>query len=199
MHRIGGKYNDAWHYQHMLDPTITSPGSIMPPYNWLFKQAIDENKIVGKINALRKLGVPYKEGYEDNEYGKGIEAINDLRMQAKGIAESLAVDGFETEPEAEIVALIAYLQRLGTAASTKKVVKPSQGACKFALPCCNISPSDGEPKGRPKPRKSRAVSVTTEPLRMNGRKVSVATIALGSTWRNMMVRSPTPSARAART
>jgi cytochrome c oxidase cbb3-type subunit I/II len=114
LHRIGSKYNDAWHYQHMLDPTITSPGSIMPPYNWLFTTAIDEEKVVGKINALRKLGVPYKEGYEEGEYGKGIEAIGDLRMQAKGIVERLAADGFETEPEAEIVALIAYLQRLGT-------------------------------------------------------------------------------------
>jgi len=114
LHRTGGKYNDAWHYQHMLDPTITSPGSIMPSYNWLFTSAINEGKVAGKINALRKLGVPYKEGYEEDNDGKGAEAIGDLRMQAKGIVESLAADGFETEAEVEIVALIAYLQRLGT-------------------------------------------------------------------------------------
>lgn len=112
LHRTGGKYNDAWHFQHMLDPTITSPGSIMPPYTWLFTTAINEDKTAGKINALRKLGVPYKEGYEED--GSGSEAIGDLRMQANAIVESLAVDGFETDPKAEIVALIAYLQRLGT-------------------------------------------------------------------------------------
>ena len=59
------------------------------------------------------------------------------------------------------------------------------------------SPSEGEPGGRPKPRKSSEVSVVIEPLRMKGRKVSVATMAFGSRWRNMMVTLPTPSARAA--
>ena len=84
-------------------------------------------------------------------------------------------------------------------ASTKKAVKPSQGACKFALPCFSISPNDGEPKGSPKPRKSRAERVMTEPERMKGRKVRVATMALGSTCLNMMTTSLAPSARAART
>ena len=107
LHRIGGKYNHAWHYQHMLDPTITSPGSIMPPYPWLFFQSIDESKTAGKIKALRKIGVPYEAGYED-------VANDDLQRQAKEIADGLSVDGITTPAEAEIVALIAYLQRLGT-------------------------------------------------------------------------------------
>src|SRR5215470_5081032 len=59
------------------------------------------------------------------------------------------------------------------------------------------TPSDGEPGGRPKPRKSSAVSVITEEDRMNGKNVMVATMALGKRWRNMMVRFDTPSARAA--
>src|SRR4029453_10534573 len=67
----------------------------------------------------------------------------------------------------------------------------------LALPCESISPSEGEPGGRPKPRKSSAVSVITEEERMNGRNVMVATMALGNRWRNMMVRFDTPSARAA--
>src|SRR5260370_4832800 len=67
----------------------------------------------------------------------------------------------------------------------------------LALPCESISPSDGEPGGRPKPKKSSAVSVITEEERMNGRNVMVATMALGKRWRNMMVRFETPSARAA--
>ena len=72
-------------------------------------------------------------------------------------------------------------------AMTKKPVRPSQGACRLALPCARSSPSEGEPGGRPKPRKSSEVSVVIEPLRMKGRKVSVATMAFGSRCLNMMV------------
>ena len=65
---------------------------------------------------------------------------------------------------------------------------PSHGACRLALPCASNSPSDGEPGGRPKPRKSSEVRVVIEPLRMNGRKVIVATVAFGRTWRTMICR-----------
>src|SRR3954451_490136 len=82
-------------------------------------------------------------------------------------------------------------------ATAKKPVKPSQGACTLALPCDNNSPKEGEPGGRPKPKKSSAVSVITDEDTMNGRKVMVATIALGKRWRNMITALETPSARAA--
>src|SRR5437764_12942141 len=82
-------------------------------------------------------------------------------------------------------------------ATAKKPVKPSHGACTLALPCDNSSPSDGDPGGKPKPRKSSAVSVITEDETMNGRKVMVATMAFGNKWRNMMTALETPSARAA--
>src|SRR3954447_23113765 len=82
-------------------------------------------------------------------------------------------------------------------ATAKKPVKPSHGACTLALPCDSNSPSDGEPGGNPKPRKSSAVSVITEDDTMNGKNVIVATIAFGNRWRNMMVALETPSARAA--
>src|SRR5712672_631494 len=65
-------------------------------------------------------------------------------------------------------------------ATEKKPVKPSHGACTLALPCDSNSPSEGEPGGRPKPRKSNAVSVITEDDTMKGRNVIVATIAFGS-------------------
>ena len=77
-------------------------------------------------------------------------------------------------------------------AITKKPVRPSQGACRFALPCASSSPSEGEPGGRPKPRKSSEVSVVIEPLRMKGRKVSVATMAFGSRCLNMIVAFDRP-------
>src|SRR6476620_2031918 len=82
-------------------------------------------------------------------------------------------------------------------ATEKKPVKPSQGACTLALACDSNSPSEGEPGGRPKPRKSSAVNVITEDDTMNGRNVMVATIAFGSRWRNMITALETPSARAA--
>src|SRR6266404_6557847 len=82
-------------------------------------------------------------------------------------------------------------------ATAKKPVKPSHGACTLALACDSISPSDGEPGGKPKPKKSSAVSVITEDDTMNGRNVMVATMAFGNKWRNMMTALETPSARAA--
>jgi cytochrome c oxidase cbb3-type subunit I/II len=106
LHRLGGKYPDSWHYHHMLDPTTMSPNSIMPPYEWLFYHGIDLDATAGKINALRTVGVPYPVGYEET-------ANEDLLKQADEIVNNLSMDGIQVHPEGEIVALIAYLQRLG--------------------------------------------------------------------------------------
>src|ERR1700722_3730451 len=82
-------------------------------------------------------------------------------------------------------------------ATAKKPVKPSQGACTLALACGSNSPSEGEPGGRPKPRKSSAVSVITDEETMKGRNVMVATMAFGNKCRNMITAFDTPSALAA--
>src|SRR5471032_2111159 len=89
------------------------------------------------------------------------------------------------------------INRESMIAMLKKPVSPSHGVCTLPLPWLSNSPSEGEPGGRPKPRKSSAVSVITEDDRMNGRKVIVATMALGSKWRKMITPFDTPSARAA--
>lgn len=107
LHRVGGLYNNVWHFNHMLDPTSTSPGSIMPPYPWLYRQQIDPGLTAGKIKALRTVGVPYEEGYEE-------VANNDLKEQAMAIKNDLKENNIDIPETAEIVALIAYLQRLGT-------------------------------------------------------------------------------------
>ncbi|MBN8692621.1 MAG: cytochrome-c oxidase, cbb3-type subunit I [Bacteroidetes bacterium] len=104
--RIGGKYPDSWHYNHMLDPTSMSPNSIMPPYSWLLDDDLNTSLLSGKINAMKTLGVPYPEGYED-------KAIDDLNKQAEEITANLKKDGIETASNKEIIALIAYLQRMG--------------------------------------------------------------------------------------
>jgi cytochrome c oxidase cbb3-type subunit I/II len=105
--RIGGKYPHSWHYNHMLDPTSMSPGSIMPQYPWLFDEKIDKAKTPAMINAMRKLGVPYPAGYE-------AKANADMQQQGEAIAATLKKDKLEVSSDKEIVALIAYLQRLGT-------------------------------------------------------------------------------------
>jgi cytochrome c oxidase cbb3-type subunit I/II len=106
LHRVGGKYSDSWHYNHMLAPDAVSSGSIMPAYPWLFEQVINKGTTASKIKALRAIGVPYEEGYES-------KANDDLDLQARRVAENLQLEGIEVEPDAEIIALIAYLQRLG--------------------------------------------------------------------------------------
>jgi cytochrome c oxidase cbb3-type subunit I/II len=106
LHRVGDKYSNSWHYNHMLAPDAVSTGSIMPAYPWLFEQNIDRDATAGKVSALRKVGVPYEDGYES-------VANDDLDKQSAQIASSLKADGIEVLPDAEIVALIAYLQRLG--------------------------------------------------------------------------------------
>ena len=106
LHRIGEKYSNSWHYNHMLAPDAVSTSSIMPAYPWLFEQSIDKSGTRAKINALRSVGVPYAEGYEN-------EANVDLEKQSEKITQSLKADGIDVSPDAEIIALIAYLQRLG--------------------------------------------------------------------------------------
>jgi cytochrome c oxidase cbb3-type subunit I/II len=105
--RIGGKYPDSWHYNHMLEPQSMSPGSIMPSYAWLLDNDIDTASTPAKIRAMQTLGVPYVAGYDAT-------ANNDLMAQAGKIKEHLAADKVKTAANKEIVALIAYLQRMGT-------------------------------------------------------------------------------------
>ena len=117
--REGGKRSDAWHYVHFLNPKEYLESSIMPSYDFLLESsALNLDDLPTKINALRTVGVPYEEGYED-------EAIADAKTQAKVIANSIITDiskakgdkkskKVEELSKQEVVALIAYLQRLGT-------------------------------------------------------------------------------------
>jgi cytochrome c oxidase cbb3-type subunit I/II len=117
LHRIGAKYPHSWHYNHMLDPTSMSPGSIMPPYPWLFDNQIDYSTLPSKIRVLQRLGTPYPAGYDE-------QAVADAQRQAEGIVRDLKKEEIEVLSDREIVALIAYLQRLGTDIK----VKPAQVA-----------------------------------------------------------------------
>ena len=113
LHRIGGKYPDSWHFNHMLDPTTMSPGSIMPAYPWLLEDDLDTTSTAAKIRIMTEMGVPYPKGFDKIANRK-------LSEQSDSIASSLKKDGIETLSNKEIVALIAYLQRLGTDIKTGK-------------------------------------------------------------------------------
>ena len=124
--RIGGKYSDNWHFNHMYDPQSTSSGSIMPAYKWLITDPLDKSKTETKLRAMVTLGVPYTEEdiisaqqwmseqgekiekslYNDPDFAKTYEAD---KKYAKENNEE-----FVQMRDREIVAVIAYLQRLGT-------------------------------------------------------------------------------------
>lgn len=105
--RIGGKYPDSWHYNHMLEPQSMSPGSIMPSYAWIHDDPIDTASTPAKIRAMQTMGVPYPEGFDQ-------KANADLMVQANAVRDRLKADKISTPANKEIIALIAYLQRVGT-------------------------------------------------------------------------------------
>jgi cytochrome c oxidase cbb3-type subunit I/II len=107
LHREGGKYPDSWHYHHMREPQSMSPGSIMPAYGWLYEQSLNTSQTKEKLAAMKKLGVPY----DDTQIKY---AVSDLNKQAKEIQTRLAEEKIKVGADKEIIALIAYLQRLGT-------------------------------------------------------------------------------------
>ncbi len=111
LHRVGGKYPDLWHFRHMQDPRTTSPESIMPTYGWLLTSSLDFNSISAQMKAMQRVGVPYKTSDIHDSKEK-------MKAQAVEVAERLKEQGgIENVADKEIVALIAYLQRLGREAS----------------------------------------------------------------------------------
>jgi cytochrome c oxidase cbb3-type subunit I/II len=120
LHRVGGKYPNLWHYLHMEDPASMSPGSLMPAYPWLMTDDLDISSTESKINVMRSIGVPYPEGFEKM-------ANDELTKQAEQIASDLQENGVAAEPNKEIIALIAYLQRLGTDIKANKDITDQAG------------------------------------------------------------------------
>jgi cytochrome c oxidase cbb3-type subunit I/II len=110
------KKSDAWHFNHLDNPQDISPGTIMPAYSFMIEQSLDTSSTGAKIKAMRKIGVPYAEGYENI-------ANKDLMEQGKKISDNLAKDKIRVLPNSEIVAIIAYLQRLGTDTEKNKIAE----------------------------------------------------------------------------
>lgn len=101
------KKSNGWHFRHFRDPGSMSEGSIMPSYDFMLHKDLDTNTTASKIKAMQKLGVPYRDGFER-------DANKLLMEQATRIANNLQEDSIRVSPRKEVIALIAYMQRLGT-------------------------------------------------------------------------------------
>jgi cytochrome c oxidase cbb3-type subunit I/II len=126
LHRIGGKYSDNWHFNHMYDPQSTSSGSIMPRYPWLIKNELNTSLTEAKMKAMVSLGVPYSE--EDIANAKKAMSAQGTTIEQNLYADPDFAKTYEADKKyakengipfvemrnREIVAMIAYLQRLGT-------------------------------------------------------------------------------------
>jgi cytochrome c oxidase cbb3-type subunit I/II len=115
LHRVGGKYPSLWHVRHMDRPDSTTPGSVMPRYPHLLSNTFDTRLIRRKLEVLRTLGAPYTDGELDT-------AVASMQTQAGAIAAEVeAQKGPRGLADKEILALTAYLQRLGTDIRWKRV------------------------------------------------------------------------------
>ena len=107
------KKTNGWHFRHFREPSSMSEGSIMPSYSFMLAQDLDTSTTAAKISAMQTLGVPYEKGFDKI-------ANANLMKQASGIVENLKADSIRISPNKEVIALIAYLQRMGTDISNTK-------------------------------------------------------------------------------
>jgi len=123
LHRIGGKYSDNWHLNHFYDPQSTSSGSIMPSYKWMINSELDKSQTEAKMRAMVSIGVPYTEediaNAQKSMLDQGVQIENNLYTdpdfaETYEADKQAADDSFVEMRNREIVAIIAYLQRLGT-------------------------------------------------------------------------------------
>lgn len=125
--RVGGKYNDNWHFNHLWDPQSTSAGSIMPGYKWLFEnREMDYSNIENKMRAMQTLGVPYSNkdianarksiAQQSRKIEHSLHSDPDFAKSYEESKKAAAAKGEKFVPmhDREIVALISYIQRLGT-------------------------------------------------------------------------------------
>ena len=116
--RVGGRYSDEWHVQHLKDPRSVVPESIMPGYRFLAERDLKTSDAAEHLVALRRVGVPYTDEHVE-------KAAEDMRLQGSADADpadlqrrypKAQVRDFDGDPDrlTEMDALVAYLQMLGT-------------------------------------------------------------------------------------
>ena len=122
--RVGGKYPDVWHQKHMIDPRTVSANSIMPAYAFMASAKVDLDSTHKKMSAMKTLGIPYTPGEVEGAKASAMK-------QGEAISKRLLADGVTLDPQSELVAMIAYLQRLG---------KPNPSGAPAAAPVAQKEP-----------------------------------------------------------
>jgi cytochrome c oxidase cbb3-type subunit 2 len=119
--RVGGKYSNQWHVQHLKAPRSVVPESIMPNYPWLLENDLDHSDIVERMRALKHTGVPYSESQQEYQanvqrWGKEIADSLDINVAQESLLSQAADRDYDGLPNriTEMEALVAYLQVLGT-------------------------------------------------------------------------------------
>jgi cytochrome c oxidase cbb3-type subunit I/II len=129
LHRVGGKYSHDWHVRHIENPRQLVQGSIMPTYAHLLEQDIPWNEVRADVKAMSLIGVPYTQAEIEG-------SIANAKEQAQRLAtELVAQQGYPDLQDKKVIALVAYLQRLGTdiskapgapAAPTQDAARPGE-------------------------------------------------------------------------
>jgi cytochrome c oxidase cbb3-type subunit II len=119
--RVGRKYSNAWHTQHLVAPRSVVPESIMPGYPWLLENALDYSDVADRMRALRRVGVPYSNTEEEylanvEQFGTAMAAQFDIHRAEENLLAQAQSEDWDGDPSrvTEMDAMVAYLQVLGT-------------------------------------------------------------------------------------
>ena len=118
--RVGGKYSNDWHREHLIDPRSVVPESNMPPYAFLAEQALDDHAIADQLRALRAVGVPYTDEQIENARADLFAQVDPYASDTSDLRRrygpNVIQGDFDGDPArlTKLDALIAYLQVLGT-------------------------------------------------------------------------------------
>ena len=125
--RVGNKYSNQWHVQHLIAPRSVVPESIMPNYPWLLQNKLQYKDIAGRLRALKMVGVPYSNTeaeYQANvkRYGKDVAELLDINQAEKNLLAQAQNGNYDGNKDdiTEMDAMVAYLQVLGTMVDFKK-------------------------------------------------------------------------------
>ena len=126
--RVGGKYSNEWHVQHLIKPTSMVPESVMPNYMWLQENKLDVSDLEGRLRALRMTGVPYSandEEYQRNvkQFGEAVAKTLHIPDALKNLVAQAQEGNFDGDRSSvsEMDAVVAYLQVLGTMVDFSKI------------------------------------------------------------------------------
>jgi cytochrome c oxidase cbb3-type subunit 2 len=119
--RVGNKYSNQWHVQHLVAPRSVVPESIMPNYPWLLDTDLDYSDMAVRMRALKRTGVPYSESqqeYDENvaNYGEDMARMLDINLAQESLLNQARNNDYDGLPNrvTEMEAMVAYLQVLGT-------------------------------------------------------------------------------------